>query len=608
MKLQKLFILVIPFLLASCSGGGGSTSSSETTSGSVPTSTVPPDPLSDEVLIQELYDSFQALSTNTSGSYQMISEQKQGPQVMLSSAKTTFKDGLSYQKTESSQALSPTQVQKYTQYEAITKRDDKFVETTMTDKFRSYTTFVDELTAEREAYDHYVSGLKDPVKFTYYHKSFDQLIKYTIDSAINQFKFGDYTQNDYTLTFNKRINDKGEKEVFYTVVMKDEWVTKQVFQGMPLKACSLDMLFSCKDNFFTSYIMHEKLTLNVPGQGDVDMSIGMSILFSKDFDETLKNEVVENDNKYIYPDNIYNSRTDIVGYLNGSTFFTIPVSDYKDTTYAMNELKANCFEGARSVMNLLGSLVDQVNVSFKLEGQEFNKESQISLHAYKTYVEILITPKDNTKCFIHYNYYDYFESSSYHVYKKFQLADKSTEYQVETTYESKEYTDYISYDEMRIKVENGKFDTSKLDYAMFTCEKYYVVVPLTLANGTFGCSGSSPLSTDQRLISLGNYTLGDLVDYLTNSSTCVFTATGDYTWGATGNPTIGQIASMGKYTQYGANATYTQTHFLNAGVTSEAPREPVNFTVGETRFSFEYLFEISSSLHISVSFSFYKIA
>lgn len=610
MKLQKLFILAIPFLLASCSGGGGRTSSSETTSGSVPTSTVPPDPLSDEVLIPEFYNSYLNLASNTSGTYQMIGEQKQGTTVMSSVDTTTFKDGLRYQKIESSQAMSPTQVRTYIQYDLITKRDDKFVQSGVYDQYhyRSATYYVDETTAQRRSYDHYVSGLEQPVKFAYYYKSFDQLVKYTIETAINQFGFGEYTQNDYTMTFNKRFNDKGEKEVFFTVAMKTEWLEKQKLKDMPLKSCGLDLLFSCKDNFFTSYVMNQKVSVVLPNEEEMESSIKYSCLFSKDFDETLKNEVLEGDSKYPYPEYISNASTEIEGYLNGSRYFNIPIYDFKDTNSAMFLLKNACFDGTGSIMGLLGSLADQVNVSFKLEGQEFNKESQISLHAYKTYVEISITPKDNTKCFIDYKYCDYRESSSYFAYRKFQLADKSTEYQIETTYEGKQYDDYISYDDMGIKVENGKFDISKLDFAMFACEKYYVEVPATLENGKFECVGATPLTEEQRSINLGNFTLGELVDYLSSFSVATFTDKGTYSWGATGDEKIGEIASMGTYTQDGKNASYTQTHFLNAGVITEAPREPVNFTVRENGFSFEYVFEISSSTHISVLFSFYKIA
>ena len=123
-------------------------------------------------------------------------------------------------------------------------------------------------------------------------------------------EFTPITKNDYKVEVEKKVLDSNDRYVSITIIMNEDWVSKQTMSGMQLSRFELGCSFTYNDNFLVSYTNTQLMAVSVAGQ-EMAMSADVLCTFDNKVDETVKTAVLTEQGKKELPDIISNGRFNV---------------------------------------------------------------------------------------------------------------------------------------------------------------------------------------------------------------------------------------------------------------------------------------------------------
>lgn len=421
---------------------------------------VPPTPTGKEAEeINKVYEAAYNTKALKSGTFSNEETMGMGDYVQASTEMMTFKDGELYSKQVRNSK---------TEYEVVEKVNNKFVKSSFNGSQR-ISTYVNENHASEYATKRAFEGFIDYIDFMKKAGNLDEVGDYLVFSLIADTDFTDYTADDYTLNKSIKVLDNGASEISISVSMKEEWLSRQKYEGMDVSLCDISIATSYKDGYLVSNETEMSLGLLV-GPSESLMISATKFDFSKDCDDTLKAEIKAVTDLSPLPEKIENSGASINPVVNGYQFANLRVADYLDTISAKNQI-----DGLLSnIDGVIASIKSDVNISCKLNGDDYANYGVIDLSTVGNNLEILITPKDASKCVVFYIYdltvIEGDNRTPVTTYKAV-LVDKSSAYSLALNYEGVDYSQRVYYVNNHIssKVNSSTFDISNLDFATFYC-------------------------------------------------------------------------------------------------------------------------------------------
>lgn len=422
---------------------------------------VPPTPSGKEAEeINKVYEAAYNTKALKSGTFSNEETMGMGDFINASTEAMTFKDGELYAKRVS-------QLQSH--YEIVEKVNNKFVKSSFDGSNRYGTCYVNEKHASEYAITRGFEGFLDYINFMKEVGSLDKVGDYLVSSLIADTDFTDYTANDYTLNKSIKVLDNGASEISISVSMKEEWLSRQKYEGMDVSLCDISIATSYKDGYLVSNETEMSLGIKM-GPNESVMASATKFNFSKDCDDTLKAEIKAITDLSPLPENIENSGARISPLVNGYQIANLGVADYLDTTSAKNQI-----DGLLSnIDGVIASIKSDVNISCRLNGDDYASTGVINLSTVENNLEILVTPKEASKCVVFYIYnltvIKDGNRTPLTTYKAV-LVDKSSAYSLALNYEGVDYNQRVYYvnNHVSSKVNGSTFDISNLDFATFYC-------------------------------------------------------------------------------------------------------------------------------------------